>query len=62
MILWLLPWLMAGVLSAWAIFVLSCAVILYAFVQFARGLFPARFMRCPVCSLVREIIEIDEVG
>lgn len=59
MILWLLPGLLAGVLGAWVFFIAFCAIILYGFLRLVQGLFPARFLRCPVCTLVREIIEID---
>jgi hypothetical protein len=59
MIAWLLPWLLGGSLPAWAFLVAFCLVIGYSCRRLAVGLFPGRFLRCPVCSLVREIIEID---
>lgn len=59
MIVWLLPGLPAGSLPAWAFLLAFCLVIGYSSRQLAVGLFPGRFLRCPVCTLVREIIEID---
>jgi hypothetical protein len=59
MIVSLLPGLLAGVLPAWIFLVAFCLVIGYSCQRLAVGLFPGRFLRCPVCSLVREIIEID---
>ena len=59
MIVALLPGLLAGLLPAWAFFLAFCLVIGYSARRLAVALFPGRFLRCPVCSLVREIIEID---
>jgi hypothetical protein len=59
MIVWLLPGLLTGSLPAWAFLLAFCLVIGYSSRQLAVGLFPGRFLRCPVCTLVREIIEID---
>jgi hypothetical protein len=59
MIAWLLPGLQAGILLTWIFLVAFCLVIGYSCRRLAVGLFPGRFLRCPVCSLVREIIEID---
>jgi hypothetical protein len=58
-IILLLPRLMAGIGIAWVFMFAFCLVIGYCSMQLARGLFPGRLRRCPVCSLVREIIEID---
>jgi hypothetical protein len=59
MIVGLMPGLLAGVLFAWIFLLAFCLVIGYSTRRLAVGLFPGRFLRCPVCSLVREIIEID---
>lgn len=59
MIVYLIPWLLAGVMPAWASLIAFCLLIGYAARWLAIALFPGRFRRCPVCSLVREIIEID---
>lgn len=47
--------------EAWAFLLGFCAIIAYSFVRLAQGLFAEKFRRCPACSLVRKIIEIDSV-
>lgn len=66
MIGYLLLWLSVTELQAVPpdalVFLLAlCAIIGYSGFRLVRGLFPARMKRCKVCSLVREIIEIDGV-
>ena len=48
-------------LNVMVFFIAFGVMIVYCSFRLVRGLFPARFKRCRVCSLVREIIEIDEV-
>jgi hypothetical protein len=62
MIVYLVPWLLAGFAFAWVFLALFCAVIGYAVFRLGQELFPARFLRCRACSLVRKIIEIDGIG
>jgi hypothetical protein len=66
MIGWLFLWLSTGGMqfnSLWifVIFLGFGVIGIYSCFMLARGLFPARMQRCKVCSLVREIIEIDEI-
>ncbi|PKL58004.1 MAG: hypothetical protein CVV34_04590 [Methanomicrobiales archaeon HGW-Methanomicrobiales-5] len=44
-----------------AIFLAFWAIGIYSGLMLTRGLFPAKMNRCKVCSLVKKIIEIDEV-
>jgi hypothetical protein len=59
MIVTMVPGLLAGILFAWIFLVGFILVIGYATRRLMVTLFPGRFLRCPVCTLVREIIEID---
>lgn len=59
MIVTLAPGLLAGILFAWIFLAGFLLIIGYATRQLMVALFPGRFLRCPVCTLVREIIEID---
>jgi len=62
LLLWLSAWGKEAVLLNMMVFFIAFGVmIVYCLFRLVRGLFPARFKRCRVCSLVREIIEIDEV-
>jgi len=66
MILYLLFWIsalqvQAVPLETWVFLFGFCAIIGYCSYRLALKLFPERFRRCPVCSLVRKIIEIDSV-
>ncbi|MFA5267147.1 MAG: hypothetical protein WC379_04180 [Methanoregula sp.] len=66
MILYLRIWISALQVQAipletWAFLFAFCAIIAYSSVRLAQGLFPERFRRCPACTLVRKIIEIDAV-
>jgi len=67
MIGWLLLWL-----SLWKPFIVPVGVligfiafgvmIVYSFFRLIQGLFPERKRGCRVCSLLREVMEIDLPG
>jgi hypothetical protein len=61
---WILIWISVGKTSTVpfeiVIYLFALAVIIvYSGFRLVKGLFPARFSHCPMCSLLKEIIEID---